>query len=136
MLDKYVLSQNLRDYSTTNVKNETEAFQLLSLLDDVLPPTANRKIPKKDLQAWKEALEKLVNSLNEAFDDDVLKAFVEQQLSSVIWAISNYRWLGIDGVSRVYGAATAELARSQGMKMDRPLKRVNGMLKPKSHYWR
>jgi hypothetical protein len=115
-LRQYVLIERLQSLTTDNLKKELDAFRLLTLLDDVLEPTANRQVLIGTLEEWHAALDDLISSASEALDNPVLREFVIRQLSSLQWAIRNYDSLGIEGVSRAYGAMAAELARSQGMR--------------------
>ncbi len=112
----YVQTHRLRELTTGNLKAETDAFRLLTLLDDVLPPTANRFVPKATLAEWLRTVQEMIDSSKKAISDPVLRGFVIRQLTQLQWAINNYEWLGIDGISRSYGAMAAELARSTSMK--------------------
>ncbi|MBD8699295.1 hypothetical protein IFT54_05630 [Sphingomonas sp. CFBP 13714] len=115
-LSFYVQTHRLRELTTGNLRAETDAFRLLTLLDDVLPPTANRFVPKATLAEWLQTVQEMIDSSQDAISDPVLRGFVVRQLTQLQWAINNYKWLGIDGISRSYGAMAAELARSTSMK--------------------
>lgn len=113
---QYVLVHRLRELTTDHLRKETDSFRLLVLLDDVLAPSANRDVPESKLIEWEGVLDALLKSADEAFEDLALREFVVRQLSSLAWAIRNFDFVGIEGVSRAYGAMAAELARSQGMR--------------------
>ncbi|HEX8468309.1 MAG TPA: hypothetical protein VF620_10945 [Allosphingosinicella sp.] len=115
-LGVYIQVDQLRSLTVDHLKQETDAFRLLTLLDDVLMPNANREISVTDLSKWEEMLDKLIEDADETFQDEALRRFVTWQLSYLRWAIRNYDLLGVDGLSRAYGSVAAELARSQGMK--------------------
>ncbi len=115
-LAAYVQVEQIRSLTVDHLKTETDAFRLLTLLDDVLAPNANREIPRSTLEEWDQTLEKLTADAEAAFADEALRKFVVWQLSHLRWAIQNFDFLGIDGLSRAYGAVAAELARSQSMK--------------------
>lgn len=115
-LEKYVNVENLRSLTTDHIKKEAETFRLLTLLDDVLEPIASRAVSEKTLNEWDEELTSLIRSASEAIEDKTLLGFVVTQLTSLQWAVRNYDWLGVEGISRTYGAMAAELARSQSMK--------------------
>ncbi len=125
-LQQYLLVNRMRELTVSHLAAETDAFRLLTLLDDVLAPTANRDVPESKLVEWENTLEELLDSAAEAFDNQALKAFVVRQLTSVQWAIRNFDLVGIEAVSRAYGAMAAELARSQGME---------GAQSPKAATW-
>ncbi len=113
---QYVLIENMQSRTTNELKNETDAFRLLTLLDDVLLPNANRLIQESKLKEWKTVLVELQNSAKSAFDDLTLRDFVIRQIVHLQWAVENYQYIGIDGISRAYGSTAAELARSQNMQ--------------------
>jgi hypothetical protein len=112
----YLLVQNMRSLTTDHVRAEVDSFRMLTLLDDVLTPIAVRDIPPQTLHEWQSSLVALMNDAKSAISDETLRAFIVQQLSSLQWAVNNYQWIGIEGVSKTYGAMTAEIARSQGMR--------------------
>lgn len=115
-LRRYVAIDQIRTLTSDHLKNEEDAFRLLTLLDDVLEPIGNRGIPHKVLAEWQETLSSLILDASTSIQNPALREFVINQISSVYWAISNYDYIGIDGISRNYGAMAAELARSRGMK--------------------
>lgn len=113
---QYVEVTKIKGSTTDQLKAETDSFRLLTLLDDVLKPNASRDMPKATLKAWLATIDELILSADEALSDPTLNAFVIRQLHHLRWAVGNYRFIGIDGVSRAYGSMTAEIARSQNMK--------------------
>jgi hypothetical protein len=116
VLKTYVSVENLRSSQTEHVKAQADAFGLLTLLDDVLLPISNHEISEKTLSAWKAELSALIDGANRAIHEETLRSFVINQLSSLEWAINNYKWVGVEGISKAFGAMTSELARSQGMR--------------------
>ncbi|RSU45622.1 hypothetical protein BRX43_18235 [Sphingomonas sp. S-NIH.Pt15_0812] len=115
-LQNYVEVTKLQVLTTDELKKEADSFRLLTLLDDVLKPNANRDMPKATLKAWTASVDKLIESATDAIDDATLRAFVIRQLHHLRWAIGNYQFIGIDGISRAYGSMAAEVARSQNME--------------------
>jgi hypothetical protein len=115
-LQQYLEVTKIQSLTTDNLKNETDSFRLLTLLDDVLEPNANRDMPKATLKAWTATIDELTESAEEAIEDATLRAFVVRQLHHLRWAIGNFKFIGIDGISRAYGSMAAEVARSQNMK--------------------
>jgi hypothetical protein len=115
-LSKYLSTNNLSSAYTSSLNSETEPFRLLDLLDDVLAPNANRLVAAGALEEWSSALDNLIAEARLSFEDPTLFQFVMRQLSSLQWAIRNFEHLGIEEISRRYGAMAAELARSSGMK--------------------
>jgi hypothetical protein len=115
-LQQYLEVTKIQTLTTNDLKNETDAFRLLTLLDDVLQQNSNRSIPKSALKEWTEAIDELIGTAEEAIADATLSAFVVRQLHHLRWAVGNYRFIGIDGISRAYGSMAAEIARSQGMQ--------------------
>ncbi|MDR6115799.1 MULTISPECIES: hypothetical protein [unclassified Sphingomonas] len=113
---QYLEVTRIQSLTTDNLKNETDSFRLLTLLDDVLQPNAHRDMPKASLKQWTATVDDLIESAEEAIKDATLRAFVIRQLHHLRWAIGNYRFIGIDGISRAYGSMAAEIARSQNMK--------------------
>jgi hypothetical protein len=115
-LRPYANIHQLRSLTIDNLKKETDAFRLLTLLDDVLTPVANRKASDTELKEWQDTLRSLIEDAMTAFENETLRNFVTSELSYVLWSIKNYDIIGIEGISRAYGAMAAELARSRGMK--------------------
>lgn len=116
ILTQYVATNRLRELTTNQLHGESDSFKLLELLDDVLPPSGNRSITDKTLAEWLATVQEMIDSAKSAILDPVLRGFVIRQLAQLQWAINNYEFLGIEGISRAYGAMAAELARSTSMK--------------------
>lgn len=113
---RYLTVDGLNGATTNELRNEHDAFRLLTLLDDVLRPIANRVVPDSLLSTWEQTLDELIEAADKAFEDVTLRRFVSYQLSSLKWAVQNFEWIGVDGISRAFGATTAELVRSQSMQ--------------------
>lgn len=116
VLTQYVETNRLRELTTNQLHGETDSFRLLELLDDVLPPSGNRSITDKTLAEWLATVQEMIDSAKSAISDSVLRGFIIRQLAQLQWAINNYEFVGVEGISRSYGAMAAELARSTSMK--------------------
>jgi hypothetical protein len=106
----------LANNTTAHIANQTESFNLLHLLEDVLPSLDVRVINPITLEAVKSDLEELAASLEDAEIDARLKAFLRRQIADLLWAVTNFDVIGLDGLSRVYGAVLSEVHRAAGMK--------------------
>lgn len=119
-IELFVQYGPLSSHIVQHVEQQRGHLTRLELLDDVLHPLGHRAVQSATLKDWMQQLSDLVTFAS-AIEADPLRAFVIRHLSSVQWAVQNYDVVGIDGISRAYGAMVAEVVRSQGMAgADRP----------------
>lgn len=125
-LSNYLTLGSLQSASNANLRNEKQAFEYLVLVDDYLRPLDRRSVSEQFLDSLIARANEMLASLGESDVEPRLKAFLSAQISNFIWSVGNYRVLGIEGVTRAWGAMAAEIARSQGM---------TGSRRPEAQAW-
>jgi hypothetical protein len=124
-LSRYATTPMLGQPSSV-LGGQTQAFEYLELMNDLLTPLEGRDLDKKTIKDLTAEANALLTSLNAVDMDPRLKAFLALQISNLIWALRSHHVLGIDGVSRTFGAVAAEMSRAQGMQ---------GAAKPAAKSW-
>jgi len=112
----YLRIGHLQSTANSAVRGEAQAFQLLTLIDDYLTPLDARNMSGDFLKSLKKQAQAMMGDLEEANLDPRLKAFLSAQISQFLWSIQNHHIVGVEGISRAWGAMAAEISRSQGMK--------------------
>lgn len=125
-LVSFVSPHGMISATTSQIAKLVSAFEYLTLVDDVLEPIDNRQVPKETISDLRKAMVELQADLDGADIDGRLKAFLRAQLANVLWALDHFDVVGIDGLSRTFGAAQAEIARSFGLA---------GASKPAAQAW-
>lgn len=115
-LSNYLTLPSLQNEINLNLRAETQAFEYLALVDDNIKPLDRRDTSEDFLTGLGEQARKMLTDLEESGIEPRLKAFLAAQISNFIWCLANYRVLGIEGVTRGFGAMASEIARSQGMQ--------------------
>ncbi len=118
-LANYLSLESLQSITTDSLKGESQAFQYLTLVDDFLDPLDNRDIPVDFLIKIAAQAQGMLDELDASGVDDRLKAFLSKQIKQFMWSIQTFQIVGIEGLTRAWGAMAAEIARSQGMQGSR-----------------
>lgn len=115
----YLTINSILSAQNHQIRNEIQAFQYLTLVDDFLEPSDSRDIPEGFLDGIKKQAEAMLTGLKSSDLDARLKVFLEKQIREFIWSIETFHLLGIEGLTKAWGAMAAEIARSQGMQGSR-----------------
>lgn len=115
-LATYLDISTLQAWSNANLRAETQAFEYLTLVDDNLEPLDSRNLPGDFLTGLKKQAQDMAAELDTAELEPRLKAFLSAQISQFLWSVQNHHIVGIEGISRAWGAMAAEVQRSQGME--------------------
>jgi hypothetical protein len=115
-LANYLSLDGLLESTTDGLKGEVKAFEYLTLVDDFLEPLDNREIPTDFLSKISEQARVMLEELDESEVDNRLKVFLGRQIRQFMWSIQTFEIVGIEGLTRAWGAMAAEIARSQGMQ--------------------
>lgn len=115
-LTNYLSIESLNSITNSNLKAEKQAFEYLILVDDYLRPLDNRDMPSGFLEGLRDQAMAMLDALTLSGLDLRLRAFLEKQIREFIWTINTFDLLGIEGLSKAWGAMAAEVARGQGMQ--------------------
>lgn len=116
ILADYLSLESLQSRTTDQLRGETKSFEYLTLVDDVLEPLDNREIPPDFLTKLALQAQTMLDELADSDLEPQLKAFLNRQIEQFVWSINTFKIVGIDGLTRAWGAMAAEIARSQGMQ--------------------
>lgn len=125
-LASYIDVSALQGRHNHQLRAEKQAFEYLTLIDDFLVSLDNRDIPDDFLDTIRAQAQSMLDDLLQSDVDERLKAFLAKQIRHFIWSITTFAIVGIEGLSRAWGAMAAEIARSQGMQ---------GARKPAAEGW-
>jgi hypothetical protein len=125
-LRRFVNVSRLDSAKSNQLAASEQAFQYLTLIDDILAPLDHRDVPAETIDGLRSAVNELLDSLRKASVDERLKAFLLANLSNILWAIDNFKAIGIEGLCSTFGMAHAEIARSMGFR---------GASKPEAKSW-
>ncbi|QCB39191.1 hypothetical protein E5554_15975 [Sphingobium sp. PAMC28499] len=115
-LSNYLTLESLNNIVNDSLRGEVKAFEYLTLVDDVLRPLDYRELPEGFLQSLVEKATSMLKDLNESHIDSRLKAHLEKQIRNFLWSIQTFDLIGIEGLTKAWGAMAGEIARSQGMQ--------------------
>ena len=119
-LEPYVNGLKIQQFSVSNVQQLRQQVDILHLAADSLNGELIPDINDLTIEALSKEIVELVTEIDNSNLPDDLKALVRPALETLLMAVRSYRILGAAGVTRVYGAAVAELARINNIFSDAP----------------
>ncbi|HJO66134.1 MAG TPA: hypothetical protein QF469_12420 [Sphingomonas sanguinis] len=125
-LVSYISVDGLVNKQNHQLRSEAQSFEYLMLIDDVLEPIDSRDIPAGFLEELTAKAQVILDDLLASDIEARLKVFLSDQIQRFMWSINTFKIVGIDGLTKAWGAMFAEVARSSGMA---------GARKPEAEKW-
>jgi len=115
-LREYCKPRGLSRMTVEMLSKNVESIYRVQMLDDVLPLLDDRQVDADSLAEVRELIDDALRATAAPDIEPQLAAFLRLQLTRLLWAIDNVGVVGIEGLSRAFGSAAAELCRAEGMK--------------------
>lgn len=108
---QFVHPQMIHSLQCANVAQNRQQVELLYLAADTLPKGMAPDPADISLDQFISEVSEMLDDLGRVDMDPLLRRLLATQLSTLLMALHAYPTLGISGVTRIFGATAAEIAR-------------------------
>jgi hypothetical protein len=115
-LETFTNVQTFNGITTDQIKKQGDAIDLMFLAADVTQGLPDASVNPITLDTVTADLTELLAELDAIDVDDRLRRFLKFQVGNMLQAIASFDAIGIEGLSRIYGATVSEVTRAWGMK--------------------
>ncbi len=108
--------QHLGGMNVDQVKKQSDSIDLMFLAADVTHGLPEAAVNPVTLDTISNSLMELLAEIDTVEMDTSLRQFLKVQIGNMLQAVTCFDAIGIEGLSRIYGATVSEITRAWGMK--------------------
>lgn len=115
-LQPFLAIASFGSVNVDQVKRNADSIDLMFLAADVTQGIAESVVNPITLENITNSLSELLADLDSIDIDAALRRFLKIQVGNMLQAVASFDAIGIEGLSRIYGATASEIARAWSTK--------------------